>query len=62
MQKMDFSNFFRRVHTRFTNTYFAMHQHVATEIDENFTPGVESPVDSKYDVRIEVWDPQPRQP
>ena len=32
------------------------------EIDENFTPGVRSPVDSKYDDGIEMLDPQPRQP
>ena len=35
---------------------------VRTEFDENFTPGVKSPVDFKYGVRIDVWDPQPRQP
>ena len=28
-----------------------------TEYDENFTPGVKSPADSKYDVRIDVLDP-----
>ena len=27
-----------------------------------FSPGAESPADSKYDVRIEVLDPQTRQP
>ena len=32
------------------------------EYDENFTPGVKSPGDSKYDVRIDVLDPQTRQP
>ena len=26
-----------------------------TEFDENLTPGVKSPVDFKYDVRIDVW-------
>ena len=30
---------------------------VRTEFDENFTPGVKSPVDFKYGVRIDVWDP-----
>ena len=33
-----------------------------TEFDESFTPGVKSPVDFKYGVGIDVWDPQPRQP
>ena len=28
-----------------------------SEYDENFTPGVKSPADSKYDVRIDVLDP-----
>ena len=28
-----------------------------TEFDESFTTEVKSPVDSKYDVRIEVRDP-----
>ena len=32
------------------------------EYDENFTLGVKSPADSKYDVRIDVLDPQTRQP
>ena len=33
-----------------------------TEFDENFTLGIKSPVDFKYGVRIDVGDPQPRQP
>ena len=33
-----------------------------SEYDENFTPGVKSPADSKYDVGIDVLDPQTRQP
>ena len=32
------------------------------EYDANFTPGVKSPADSKYDVRIDVLDPKTRQP
>ena len=30
---------------------------VRTEFDENFTPGVKSPVDFRYGGRIDVWDP-----
>ena len=34
----------------------------ATEFDENFTAEEKEPVNSKYDVRMNVWNPQPRQP
>ena len=39
--------------------YLLCYVHVCCNIS---AMGVKSPVDFKYDVRIDVWDPQPRQP
>ena len=33
-----------------------------SEYEGNFTAGVKSPADSKYNVRMDVLDPQTRQP